>query len=125
MVEKSELIRSDIEQTRVQMGDTLDALGCKANVPARAKGWMGGKKDAVTGACSSQISKVSGATDSMVSRVSGITPSGVEIQARAGRRVGPLREVVRPVFDALDATDPHHRPPGHGIARSLRGRSAR
>ena len=37
MVEKSEVIRSDIEQTRSEMGDTLDALGYKANVPARTK----------------------------------------------------------------------------------------
>ena len=85
MVEKSEMIRSDIEQTRAQMGETLDALGYKANVPARAKGWVGRKKDAMTSACGTGILKVSGATDSMVSRVSGMTPSTGEIQAGAGR----------------------------------------
>jgi gas vesicle protein len=88
VVERSEVIRSDIEQTRAQMGDTLDALGYKANVPARAKGWFGRKKEAVTGACGSGISKVSGATDSMVSKVSGITPSTGDIQAGAGRVKG-------------------------------------
>ena len=85
MAERSEMIRDDIEQTRAEMGDTLDALGYKANVPARAKGWFGRKKDAVTGACGSGISKVSGATDSFVSRISGVTPSGGEIQSGAGR----------------------------------------
>jgi hypothetical protein len=79
------MIRNDIERTRTEMGDTIDALGYKANVPARAKGWFGGKKDAVTGACGSGISKVSSATDSVVSRVSGITPSSGEIQHHAGR----------------------------------------
>lgn len=79
------MIRGDIERTRMQMGDTLDALQYKANVPARAKGWVGRKRDAVTGACGSGISKVSGATDSVVSRVSGATPSAGEVQAGVGR----------------------------------------
>lgn len=85
MAEASELIREDIARTRLEMGDTLDALGYKANVPARAKGWVGRKRDAVTGACGSGISKVSGATDSAVSRVSGIAPSTGEMHAGAGR----------------------------------------
>lgn len=79
------MIRSDIAETRSHMGDTLDALGYKANVPARAKGWAARKKDAVTGACGSGISRVSGATDSVVSRVSGVTPSTGDVQAGAGR----------------------------------------
>jgi gas vesicle protein len=85
VVERSEVIRSDIERTRAEMGDTLDALGYKANVPARTKGWFGRKRDAVAGACGTGITKVSGATDSMVSRVSGMTPSRGDIQAGAGR----------------------------------------
>jgi len=79
------VIRSDIEQTRAQMGDTLDALGYKANVPARTKGWIGRKKDTVTGAYGRGMSKVSGPTDSMVSRFSGVTPSTGGIQTGAGR----------------------------------------
>jgi hypothetical protein len=79
------MIRGDIARTRAEMGDTLDALAYKADVPARTKGWLGAKKDTVTGSFSSVLSKVSGATDSMVSRVSGITPSTGEVQAGAGR----------------------------------------
>jgi hypothetical protein len=85
VVERSEVIRSDIAGTRAQVGDTLDALSYKANVPARAKGWAARKKDAVTGVCATGVSKVSGAIDSMVSRVSGVTPGGGDIQAGAGR----------------------------------------
>lgn len=85
MVEKSEMIRHDIERTRDEMGDTLDALSYKANVPARTKGWFRSKKDAITGACGTGISKLSSATDSMVSRVSGVTPSSGDIQHSAGR----------------------------------------
>jgi gas vesicle protein len=85
VAERSEMIRGDIEQTRAEMGDTLDALSYKANVPARTKGWVGRKRQAVTGACGTGISRVSGATDSMVSRVSGTTPSASQIQAGTGR----------------------------------------
>ena len=85
MVEKSELIRSDIERTRSEMGNTLDALGYKANVPARTKGWVGNKKDAVVNAGGSMLSKVSGATDSVVTKVSGAAPGTADLQAGAGR----------------------------------------
>jgi gas vesicle protein len=85
VAERSELIRGDIEQTRSELGDTLDALGYKANVPARTRGWMGRKRQAVTGACGTGISRVSGAADSVVSRVSGTTPSAAQIQAGTGR----------------------------------------
>lgn len=85
MVEKSEVIRGDIEQTRSEMGGTLDALGYKANVPARTKGWVGRKRQAVTGACGSGMSRISGAADSAVARVSGATPNSNQVQAGAGR----------------------------------------
>lgn len=85
MVEKSEVIRGDIEQTRSEMGDTLDALGHKANVPARTKGWVGRKRQAVGGACGSGMSRISGVADSAVARVSGAAPSSNQVQAGAGR----------------------------------------
>lgn len=85
MVEKSEVIRSDIEQTRSEMGDTLDALGYKANVPARTKGWVGRKRQAVSGACGSGMTRISGAADSAVARVSGAAPNSNQVQAGAGR----------------------------------------
>jgi gas vesicle protein len=85
VVEKSEVIRGDIEQTRSEMGDTLDALGYKANVPARTKGWIGRKRRTVTGACGSGVSRISGAADSAVARVSGATPNTSQVQVGAGR----------------------------------------
>src|SRR5690349_18330142 len=78
------MIRSDIERTRAEMGETIDALGYKANVPARTKSWVGRKKDAVAGACSSGVSKLSSTTDAMVAKVSGSTPTGTQIQQSAG-----------------------------------------
>ena len=54
-------IREEIEGTRARMGDTVDALGYKADVPSRAKesfaGKVQGAKAKITGA-GSQISDV-------------------------------------------------------------------
>ncbi len=98
MAERPEMIRSDIERTRAEMGDTLDALGYKANVPARTKGWFGRKTQAVTGTAGNGVSRLtglagsgasrlSGAADSVVSRVSGTVPGGGQVAAGAGRVV--------------------------------------
>ena len=43
-------IRQDIEQTRARMGDTVEALGYKADVPSRAKDRVGSMKSKLTGA---------------------------------------------------------------------------
>ena len=48
-------IRQEIEETRGRMGETVEALGYKADVPGRAK-------DAVSGRVESVRSKISGAT---------------------------------------------------------------
>ena len=67
MAEKSDVIRTDIERTRAEMGETVDALEYKANVPARAKGWAAERKDAV------------------VSTVSGMAPDGQAVKRRSLR----------------------------------------
>jgi ElaB/YqjD/DUF883 family membrane-anchored ribosome-binding protein len=43
-------IRQDIEQTRARMGDTVEALGYKADVPSRAKDRVDSVKSKLTGA---------------------------------------------------------------------------
>jgi gas vesicle protein len=78
MVERSEEIKNEIEHTREEMGETVDALGYKADVPGRMKGWVGDKKDAV-------VSTVSGTKDSVTSTVSEKTPDGRQIKQSAGR----------------------------------------
>ena len=64
MAEGSEQIRSEIEDTRERVGETVDALAYKADVPTRTKDWLGEKKDAVT------------------SMVSGSTPDGEDVKRR-------------------------------------------
>lgn len=67
MVERSDEIRHDITRTRAEMSQTVEALGYKANVPARTRDWVGDKKSAVA------------------SRVSGVTPDGQAVKERSIR----------------------------------------
>ena len=50
MGEDPDRIRREIEQTRADMGDTVDALGYKTDVKARARDRVVGVKDRVVGA---------------------------------------------------------------------------
>jgi hypothetical protein len=47
--EEPDRIRAEIEQTRADMTETVDALGYKADVPSRAKEKIVGVKDKVAG----------------------------------------------------------------------------
>ena len=67
MVERSDEIRHEITRTRAEMGQTVEALGYKANVPARTRDWVGEKKG------------------SLASRVSGVTPDGQAVKERSLR----------------------------------------
>src|ERR1700709_1510940 len=74
-------IREDIEQTRERMGDTVDALGYKADVPARTKEGISSRVGALT-------SKVTGAG----SQVSDATPSTDDVKQGAQQAVGVAQE---------------------------------
>ena len=67
-------IRQEIEETRGRMGETVEALGYKADVPSRAK-------DAV-----------SGRVDSVKSKISGATPDGAQVEHGARRTKGIAEE---------------------------------
>jgi gas vesicle protein len=77
-------IRREIEQTREEMGDTVDALSYKANVPARAKGWVADKKDTM-------VSAVAGTKDTVTSKASDLVPDGDQVKS-GGRRVVGLAQ---------------------------------
>ncbi len=53
MGQDPDMIRRDIEDTRERMGDTVDALGYKTDVKARAGDKVGAIKDKITGAAPS------------------------------------------------------------------------
>jgi ElaB/YqjD/DUF883 family membrane-anchored ribosome-binding protein len=52
MGEDPNAIRADIERTRAEMGDTVEALGYKADVKSRAKDRISETKDKLTGKAS-------------------------------------------------------------------------
>jgi ElaB/YqjD/DUF883 family membrane-anchored ribosome-binding protein len=63
-------IRSEIELTREEMGETVDALSYKADVKSRAKDNLREKKEAVVG---------------VKDRIVGATPDGDEVKHQARR----------------------------------------
>lgn len=81
MGEDPRAIRTEIEETRERMGDTVDALAYKADVKTRAK-------ESVSEKVESLKSKVTGAKDS----VADATPSGGDVKHTARRTVGVAQE---------------------------------
>ena len=67
-------IRQDIEETRGRMGETVEALGYKADVPGRAK------------------EAVSGRVESVKSKISGATPDSGDVKQGAHRAKGMAEE---------------------------------
>jgi hypothetical protein len=76
-------IQERIEDTREQMGETVEALAHKADVPGRIKGSVADKKDAIT-------EKVSGAKDKITGGASNAHDStgAVADQAKTKARQG-------------------------------------
>ena len=66
MGEDPNAIRADIERTRADMGDTVDAIGYKADVKSRARDKISDTKDRLTG------------------KVSDVTPDGRQVKHAAG-----------------------------------------
>ncbi len=81
MGQDPEVIRRDIEQTRERMGETVEALGYKADVPSRTK-------DAVTGRVTAVKEKITGAAGS----VNESTPSTGDVKQAARKSAGVAQE---------------------------------
>ena len=81
MGEDPDRIRLEIEQTREEMGDTVDALSYKADVKSRAKDNLREKKEAVVGATQSVKDRVVGAGQS----VGDATPDAEQVKRQARR----------------------------------------
>ena len=75
MGQDPDAIRREIEQTRERMGDTVEALGYKADVPARSKekvsDTLTGMKDRVTGAATGVKDRIGGTASDVQDRVGG------------------------------------------------------
>ena len=84
-------IREEIEDTRARMGDTVEALGYKADVPSRAKDRVEGLKAKVTGA-TPDAGDVKGSAKQSVSVAQG-NPLGLALGAVG---VGFLADLLIP-----------------------------
>ena len=91
MGQDPDAIRQEIEQTRERMGDTVDALGYKADVPARAKESISDKVDTVK-------SRLTG----IGSDVSAAAPQPQDVKQGAKQAVGIVQE--NPLGLAIGAT---------------------
>jgi gas vesicle protein len=82
---EADTTRDEIESTRAEMGDTMSALGHKADVKSRVKESVASKKDAVVGGLSSGKDAVVGKADSLVSSVTGVVPERGQMVDGAGK----------------------------------------
>ena len=85
-------IRREIEETRAQMDETVEAIGYKADVPSRAKEAVTGKVDAVKSKVSDTATRAKEAVAGTASRASDATPSAGEVKRTARRAVGLAQE---------------------------------
>jgi hypothetical protein len=92
MGQDPDAIREDIEQTRDDMSETVEAIGYKADVPSRAKDKVSqtvdNMKNKVSGTATGAKEAVTGTT----SRVGEATPSGGQVKQQAKRAVGLAQE---------------------------------
>ena len=83
MGEDPDRIRREIEQTRADMGETVDALGYKTDVKARAKDSIQDKKESVMGVASSAKERLVGAGQTVGDR----TPDSDQVKHQAKKAV--------------------------------------
>jgi gas vesicle protein len=81
MGQESEQIRQEIEETRGEMGDTVDALAYRADVTSRVKDSIADKRDRL-------VERVQGTTG----KVGEVTPDGRQLKDGAHRAVGIAEE---------------------------------
>jgi hypothetical protein len=92
MGQDPDAIRQDIEQTRAEMGETVEAIGYKADVPSRAKEKVSEKVDNVKAKVGGTATRAKEAVTGTTSRVGDATPSRGEVKQQTRRAAGMARE---------------------------------
>ncbi len=107
MGEDPEVIRADIERTRAEMGDTVDAIGYKADVKSRAKDKLSDTKDRITGKVSDTTpdkQQVKRAASTAQENPLGLAIGGIAVGFLAGLLVPSSRvedEKLGPIADQV------------------------
>jgi ElaB/YqjD/DUF883 family membrane-anchored ribosome-binding protein len=86
--EEPDRIREQIEQTRAEMGETVDALGYKTDVKARAKDSIQDKKESVMGVAQSAKERLVGAGQTVGDK----TPDSEQVKHQARRAKSVAQE---------------------------------
>jgi Protein of unknown function (DUF3618) len=92
MGQDPDAIRQDIEQTRSEMSETVEAVGYKADVPSRAKEAVGEKVENVKSKMSDTATRAREAVVGTTSRVGDTTPSRGEVTQQTRRVAGMAKE---------------------------------
>lgn len=90
MGQDPDTIRQQIAETRAEMEDTVDALGYKADVKARAKENVQEKVGAVTGKVTAAKEKIVG----QATHVADATPSATDVKDQFGQGIGGAKDTI-------------------------------
>ena len=88
MGEDPSRIREEIADTRARMGETVEALSYKTDVPARTRDAISDRKDAVIGKVTGMKDAIVGQAGSVGGTVGDALPSTDDIQQTARQAVG-------------------------------------
>jgi gas vesicle protein len=92
MGQDPDAIRQDIEDTRAEMSETVEAVGYKADVPSRAKEAVSETVDNVKAKVSDTATRAKEAVAGTASRAGDATPSRGEVKQQGRRVAGLARE---------------------------------
>jgi hypothetical protein len=92
MGQDPDAIRQDIEQTRTEMSETVEAVGYKADVPSRAKEAVSDKVENVKSKVSDTASRAKEAVVGTASRAGDSTPSTGEVKQKTRQVAGMAKE---------------------------------
>jgi hypothetical protein len=92
MGQDPDAIRQDIEQTRAEMSDTVEAVGYKADVPSRAKEAVSEKVENVRSKVGDTATRAKEAVVGTASRAGDATPSTGEVRQKTRRVAGMAKE---------------------------------
>jgi gas vesicle protein len=92
MGQEPDAIRQDIEQTRTEMSETVEAVGYKADVPSRAKDAVSDKVENMKSKVSDTATRAKEAVVGTASRAGDATPSRGQVKQAGRRAAGMAKE---------------------------------
>jgi hypothetical protein len=92
MGQDPDAIRQDIEQTRTEMSESVEAVGYKADVPSRAKDAVSDKVENMKSKVSDTATRAKEAVVGTASRAGDATPSRGQVKQAGRRAAGMAKE---------------------------------